>query len=86
MLTSHTIRTIEEALAYYTECHLATLEGLPKRTSKYERERLTSIAQGMVQSCRDFGIKEKLFSNPDPWGRRGLGRLERALSDEKGGT
>jgi hypothetical protein len=46
--------TIECAFAYYTECALATVEGLEmrKRTPKHELARARSIADGMVAQCR----------------------------------
>lgn len=49
---------VEQALVYYTECNLATLEQLQTltRASKQERERQKSICDGMVQCCRDFGL------------------------------
>jgi hypothetical protein len=49
---------VEQALVYYTECNLATLERLQAltRTSKWERQRQKNICDGMVQCCRDFGL------------------------------
>jgi hypothetical protein len=45
---------IECAFAYYTECALATVEGLEMRarTPKHELKRAKSIADGMVEQCR----------------------------------
>lgn len=50
--------TIEDALAYFTECNLATLDHLHsiKRSSKSERQRQSNICDSMVRACRDFGI------------------------------
>jgi hypothetical protein len=48
-------RSAEEALAYYAECALATVEGLPVGHPRSRRKRLESIAQGMVDAVRDFG-------------------------------
>lgn len=47
-------RNLEEAFAYYTECALATVSGLPKRTGKHDRERHEAIASGMVEHARLF--------------------------------
>lgn len=46
--------SLEQAFAYYTECQLATCEGLPKSTGKHARERLQNIANGMVAVCRAY--------------------------------
>ena len=43
-------------LATFTEYQLATLEGLPKRTSQCERRRQQSIADQMVAACRRHGV------------------------------
>lgn len=39
---------IEKRFLYYTECALATVEGMPKSWSKYQRQRFIDISQGMV--------------------------------------
>lgn len=45
--------TLEEAFAYYTECALATAEGLEmkKSTPKHEKRRARGIADNMVHAC-----------------------------------
>ena len=40
---------LEKKFIFYTECQLATLESLPKRTSKSERKRHQGIADGMME-------------------------------------
>ena len=45
------------ALAHFTECQLATLEGLPARTSARARRRQQQIADEMVETCRALGIR-----------------------------
>lgn len=47
---------IEKKFLYYTECQLATLEGLRgiKRTPKCELKRQESIANGMVEVSRSI--------------------------------
>ena len=69
--------TMEDALAYFTECNLATLEHLRllKRTSKSERQRQANICKSMVAACRDFHI--------DP--ARTQSRLAEALADSTRG-
>lgn len=46
--------TIQQAFAYYTECALATAEGLDTRksSSQSQRRRAWSIAEGMVAEYR----------------------------------
>lgn len=53
-------QSAEQALAYYTECQLATLEGLriKKRTPLCELQRHQKIADGMVEHCKAFVKKE----------------------------
>jgi hypothetical protein len=48
--------TPSQALAYYTECELATIEELKsrKRISKYSLRRHEVIASGMIKHCRRF--------------------------------
>ncbi len=45
-------------LAYFTECQLATVEGLRdmKRPPKGELRRHESIAAKMVQACREYDV------------------------------
>lgn len=52
-----TINTPEEAIAYLTDCQLATVEGLAmkKNKSKYEFERQIKIAQTGIDFMSDFG-------------------------------
>lgn len=45
---------VERRFLYYTECALATVEGMPKSWSKSQRQRLMNIADGMVTCCRGF--------------------------------
>ena len=47
------------------ECQYATLEGMPKRTSQYERKRQESIAGGYLRQLIDLDIQ------PDQRGLRG---------------
>ena len=51
-----TFQSAEQALAYYTECNLATLERLQSksRTPKCDIERQQSICDGMVSHCKSF--------------------------------
>lgn len=46
--------TLDKAFAYYTECALATAEGLDtlKSASQHARRRAWNIANGMVAVCR----------------------------------
>ena len=46
---------LREALATFTEYQLATLKGLPAKTSKRERQRQQQIAGKMVNACELFG-------------------------------
>ncbi len=67
--------TAEQALAYYTECQLATVETLRsrKRVSQSELSRHQKIADGMVEHCRVFvGVKDAI--------RVSAVRLERILT------
>jgi hypothetical protein len=51
--------TLEEAFAFYTECALATAEGLEMRktAAKHEKQRARGIADNMVDVCRRHGVK-----------------------------
>lgn len=51
-------REMALALANFTECQLATLEGLPVRSSKSERLRHQTIADDMVNTCRFFRVQD----------------------------
>lgn len=46
-------------LAYFTECHLATLEGAEMRKAmpKGELKRLSGLADSMVLACKQLGIE-----------------------------
>lgn len=68
------LRSVEDALAYLTECHLATLEheGHLKSTSKSSRERFQSIADMAVAACKAFNV--------DPGDN---GRLRRAMAQPR---
>lgn len=57
MPITHTFTDPLQALGYFTECALATVEGLPKRTSQSERKRLQEIADDMVRHCRVLKVK-----------------------------
>lgn len=65
--------TIEAAFAYYTECALATAEGLDMRksSSASDKRRAWSIAKGMVAACARHGVPF-----PSHWDR--LPRLRKA--------
>ena len=56
--------TLEEAFAYYTECQLATAEGLEMKKSspKGEVTRQRGIADEMVAVCRSAGLKPVMRS------------------------
>lgn len=43
-------------LMYMAECQFATLEGLPKRTSKSERARHESICKNAIDHLLDFRV------------------------------
>ncbi len=68
--------TIEDALAYYTECALATAEGLDMRksSSASEKRRAWSIANGMVAACRRHEV-------PPPGPADRLPRLAKLMGD-----
>jgi D-mannonate dehydratase len=53
------VKRMREALATFTEYQLATLEGLPAKTSKRERQRQQQIADKMVDACKLFGCYTK---------------------------
>lgn len=54
----HLVRTPEMALAYITDCNLATVCSMEmmKRRPKHEFERQMSIAQSSVTWMQEFGI------------------------------
>ena len=60
-------RQMAVVLMYYLECQYATLEGLPKSTSKRERARHQSIADGWLKQVMDLDI------SPQTRGLRGAG-------------
>jgi hypothetical protein len=66
---------LDEEFAFYTECQLATLEGLKMRKSsgKHEVMRQQDIADQMVEVCRRYQIK------PSGLPRRGTPRLSALL-------
>ena len=64
-----------KAFAYFTECALATVEGLPKQTSGRERRRLEDIAADMVRHCKLFGIQPS-----QPFARPSTSRLNEMLT------
>jgi len=73
-------RQMAIVLVNLLECQLATLEGLPKRTSKYERARHESICKTYIDQLVDLDIPE------DTRGLRGGGcpRVSRALKEKRG--
>jgi hypothetical protein len=58
--------TLEEHFAYFTECQLATVEGLKmkKRSSKSEIRRHENIANKMTDVCRQLNLSCSLNKNP----------------------
>jgi hypothetical protein len=66
------------ALATFAEYQLATLEGLPTRTSGRERQRQQRIADEMVAACKRFG----LILPPPSYGRGGTPRLRELLGQQ----
>lgn len=48
--------SVDGAFAYFTECALATVETLPKRTPTGRRGRLTNIASDMVDVCKQYKL------------------------------
>lgn len=66
---------IEDALAHFTECQLATVEDLRdrKKFPKGELQRHQSIADDMVNACKNFKVEI---------GPRGFPRLARLLGVE----
>jgi hypothetical protein len=66
------------ALAIFTEYQLATLEGLPTKTSKREHQRQQKIADNMVNACKLFGFKPTLPF----YGRWGTPRLNEFLKQQ----
>jgi hypothetical protein len=59
--------TLEGRFLYYTECQLATLEGLKmkkKKTSKSELRRQQSIADGMLIVVKGFCSEVDIHSCP----------------------
>lgn len=73
-------RQMAIVLVSLLECQFATLEGLPKRTSKYERERHESICKTYLDQLVDLDIPD------DTTGLRGGGcpRVSRALKAARG--
>lgn len=78
-LSKDRVHTPEQALAYVTECTLATLESYPKSGSKYEFGRQLSIAQTSMDWIRQMKIDvsgssrvkevvEKFNGNVSEWG------------------
>lgn len=60
-------RQLATVLAWATECHLATLANLPKRTSKSERARHQSIADQLVFHCAELKVDPRgLLGRPCP--------------------
>jgi hypothetical protein len=55
------IRTPADALAYFTDCQLATVETLAAKKSppKHDYKRQISIAQHMVDLIREFKIVDE---------------------------
>lgn len=67
-LTEDRVRTPEEALAYMTECALATHEVLllRSRVSQSDLRRARSIAELGVRWCRAFGVEDRLLRTLPP--------------------
>lgn len=68
--------------AYLVECHCATLEAAPKRTSKYARQRFTSILS------KSIGFLNGTLTPSLPWSaasstqiRRAINRCERTIRE-----
>lgn len=80
-MTKHTFADPLQAFAFYTECALATVEGLPKRTSNSDRRRFQVIADDMVRHCRLFGAQP---SRPyTAWGTPRLNELLRKAEPQQ---
>ncbi len=60
-------RQLAVVLMHAAECQFATLEGLTKRTSKYERQRHEQICKTLVDQLVDLRV------DPDTRGLRGGG-------------
>jgi hypothetical protein len=69
---------LREALATFSEYQLATLEGLPAKTSKREHQRQQQIADKMVDACKLFGF----IPSPPSCGRGGTPRLNELLKQQ----
>jgi hypothetical protein len=69
---------LRAAFATFTEYQLATLEGLPTKTSKREHQRQQKIADMMVNTCKLFGFKPTLPF----YGRWGTPRLNKFLKQQ----
>jgi hypothetical protein len=69
--------SLEDAFAYYTECALATAEGLEMRKSaaKHEKRRARGIANNMVAACARHGVER-----PGKWDC--LPRLRKAMGGD----
>ncbi len=59
--TSKNHHTAGGALAYFTDCAIATLssDGTLASCSKTRRERFRSIASLMLESCKKYGVGEQ---------------------------
>lgn len=55
-MSEYRLHWLKEDLAMFTEYQLATLEGLPNRTSKVQRARQVAIVEEMIAACRRAGI------------------------------
>jgi hypothetical protein len=56
-LTRDRVRSPEDALAYVTDCTLATIDSYPKSGSKSELKRQISIAQCSIDWMRQMDIE-----------------------------
>ncbi|MHC4864628.1 MAG: hypothetical protein ACYTEX_11115 [Planctomycetota bacterium] len=58
-MTNKNHSTVEDALAYFTDCQIATYGGLTRGCSTARRKRHKDIALLMLEACERYNVRQQ---------------------------